>query len=297
MPRLFVGVRKRELALRFAAARTQFLEEAAEHSKDSVLEYAHSILYIIGGALLIIGSVFFLPTLFDPFPLVGTYCFIVASILYFYVSFYDVVEVAWARKQEKALLHQVSDVDKGGWLKRALNAQQQRHMQELFASTSYATGAALFILGSVLFMPNVGKALAGGWCFVIGSALFLVGAFYNVLLIWDSPDKFSTHLANLIANTYVIGSSFYLCASLPYLDTQFQSTADEWIVFTGSAGVYIAGSVLFEIGGVLDLYRAQYIRNYAAPQNDSKATLGRTDEQTQTSTPFIEMNGIDDKLN
>lgn len=172
------------------------------------------------------------------------------------------------------------------------------HVQEFVASMEYAVGAGLFIIGSVVFLPEVGTNFIGDCCFLLGSCLFLVGAIYDVLLIWDSPDRFSTHLANTIANCYVMGSSFYVCASLPYMYTTFQCEMDQYVVLTAAADVYIVGSILFSVGGVIDLYRAKYVRTYARSSRHRQAESNNTDKDrdsrdmdmphpTNKSTPVI----------
>jgi predicted membrane channel-forming protein YqfA (hemolysin III family) len=191
-------------------------------------------------------------------------------------------------KKKQAQLHHIDYNKDLNWPERALHAQQQSHTQELFACTSYAAGALLFITGGILYMPVVSRSIGSGWCIVIGSCLFLVGAIFNVLFIWESPDIFSAHFANLTPNTNIICSSFYPCASLPYLDNDFHSTADEWVLSAGPAGIYIAGSGLFELVGFLDLYRTQCVRNYASESTSANAVMDtkQVDQATQSSSPF-----------
>ena len=80
----------------------------------------------------------------------------------------------------------------------------------------------------------------------------------NVLQIWDSPDKYSTQLANIIAVNFVVGSSFYVCGSIPYtydLDTSDDNT----IVFRSAAIIFVIGSTNYLTGGMLDGYRYHYL--------------------------------------
>jgi hypothetical protein len=72
------------------------------------------------------------------------------------------------------------------------------------------------------------------------------------------------------------------------LDNDFHSTADEWVLSAGPAGIYIAGSGLFELVGFLDLYRTQCVRNYASESTSANAVMDtkQVDQATQSSSPF-----------
>jgi hypothetical protein len=129
---------------------------------------------------------------------------------------------------------------------------------DLTAGISYSVGAILFIIGSVFFLPNTYNDEGGAVCFIAGCVLFLLGAFVNVLQIWSSPDFVSTQYANLIAACYVMGSTFYLSASIPYLYT-FEAADDARTVFKLIGELYIVGSALFLIGGMLDMKRFHWI--------------------------------------
>jgi hypothetical protein len=52
---------------------------------------------------------------------------------------------------------------------------------EYTAAASYVWGTILFTVGSVFFVSAVGWYIAGAWCCVFGSLLFVLGACINVL--------------------------------------------------------------------------------------------------------------------
>jgi hypothetical protein len=122
------------------------------------------------------------------------------------------------------------------------------------AAGVYVLGSSLFIVGSILFLPQVDKSYGAAWCFIIGSVFFEVGAIANALQIWEAPDEATMQYANLAAMSYVSGSAFYVSASIPYL-YDFQTITDSDIVFRLVAMLYIVGSILFLIGGIFNMRR------------------------------------------
>jgi hypothetical protein len=231
MPHMFIN-RRRHFAL---------LEDV-EHPKAHLQwERVSAGLYIIGGILLTIGSVFFLPK-YEEYVDTGTWMFLVASLLYLIVSTHDILEVLKAPRAEDT-----KDL-----------------ILDLTAGISYSVGAILFIVGSVFFLPNTYNDRGGAVCFIAGCVLFLLGAFVNVLQIWSSPDFVSTQYANLIAACYVMGSTFYLSASIPYLYT-FEVVDDARTVFKLIGELYTVGSALFLIGGLLDMRRFHWINKKMGP--------------------------------
>jgi hypothetical protein len=74
----------------------------------------------------------------------------------------------------------------------------------------------------------------------------------------SSPDIVSAQIANLIAVNFIMGSTFYLSASVPYL-FDFQSESDTTTEFNYVATLYIIGSVQFVIAGLLDMKRFHWV--------------------------------------
>jgi hypothetical protein len=126
---------------------------------------------------------------------------------------------------------------------------------EFIAATAYLVGTVLFTVGSIFFLSALGWILAGGWCFVIGSALFLIGACVNVTQIVQERSLITLQLMNLTAISFIVGSVLFLVASIPYLWT-IENAAERDTLFSYMAWEYEIGSVLFLLGGVYNYSRA-----------------------------------------
>lgn len=198
-------------------------------------EWFSAYLYVAGGVLLTIGSVLFLPPMED-YVADGSFLFVVASVFYLIVSLHDLAEIAKATTFCQPV------------------KTTQEDLLEVGAGMAYALGAMAFIVGSILFLPSIDIGYPAAWCFIGGSVLFVVGACVNVWQTYDSPDKISLQYANLEAMTFVSGSCVYVCASIPYL-YGFDSEQDAWEIFEMVALLYIWGSLLFLVGGVVNIFR------------------------------------------
>lgn len=198
-------------------------------------EWLNAALYELGGAIFIAGSVFFFPRL-QAYENVGAWLFFIGSLLYLVVTTHDFVEVRayWKVARPGAL---------GGRLER-------------IAVSAYLAGTLLFIAGSLFFLSWWGWGTLGAWCFVIGSLLFVIGASINVLQIFKAPSLITMQLMNLTAVAFVVGSTLFVVASIPYLWT-IMSGADRVTLFAFLAAQYLVGSVLFFLGGVFNAYRAR----------------------------------------
>lgn len=112
-------------------------------------EIINTIFYLIGGSILLAGSVLFLPK-YEEMQHIGSWCYAVASLFTIF----------------------------GKCLNRRVNLDNA-NLLDMVASTSYLVGAICFILGSIFFLPEVGLFRRGAHTFIIGSALFVVGAVVN----------------------------------------------------------------------------------------------------------------------
>ncbi|WP_338667414.1 YrhK family protein [Pseudodesulfovibrio methanolicus] len=194
----------------------------------------NAVLYKAGGLVFILGSVLFFPSL-QRYSDIGAWTFLAGSLLYLVVTAHDYFEVRrnWRRKDE----HTPYDV------------------LERVAASGYLLGTLLFTVGSVLFLNTVDRTAAGAWCFILGSLLFVVGSGINILQILRSDNIVTMQLMNLTAVSFVVGSVLFMVASIPYL-WDFQAQADRVHMFRFLAWQYLAGSVLFFMGGVFDYRRA-----------------------------------------
>ncbi|MFB6275874.1 MAG: YrhK family protein [Halothece sp.] len=207
-------------------------------------ETINAILYIVGGFSFIIGSIFFLPQ-FDDLSDIGAWIFFGGSLVYLIVTGSDLLEAtAYLRSQKTKTIW--------NWL-------------EFYIANVYVGGTVLFTIGSLLFLSEIDKIVAGGWCFTIGSLLFLIGACLNVIQIVKEQSFIKLQLLNATAITFALGSMLFLIASLPYL-SEALTLEDNWVLFSYVAWEYIAGSILFLIGGIFHYYRS-YKKHHYQPEN------------------------------
>lgn len=200
-------------------------------------ETINAILYKIGGVLFIIGSIFFFPR-FEAYADLGAWVFFVGSLVYLVVTVHDLAEV------------------RHHW--RLSKSHDRDTILEYAASASYVWGTVLFTVGSVFFLSSVGWLKAGAWCFVIGSLLFVLGAGINVLQIVKSSSIKILQLMNLTAITFVVGAVLFTVASVPYL-WSVAAKSDRTTLYAFLAWQYLAGSVLFFLGGVFNYWRAYVV--------------------------------------
>ena len=200
-------------------------------------ETINAILYKIGGVLFIIGSIFFFPR-FEAYADLGAWVFFVGSLVYLVVTVHDLAEV------------------RHHW--RLSKSHDRDTILEYAASASYVWGTVLFTVGSVFFLSSVGWLKAGVWCFVSGSLLFVLGACINVLQIVKSSSIKILQLMNLTAITFVVGAVLFTVASVPYL-WSVAAKSDRTTLYAFLAWQYLAGSVLFFLGGVFNYWRAYVV--------------------------------------
>lgn len=200
-------------------------------------ETLNAVIYKLGGAVFMAGSVMFFPR-FDAYMNIGAWLFCLGSLLYLVVTGHDLIEVRrfWRRHRSHTPGEEL----------------------ETTAASSYLGGTLLFTAGSLFFLSWWGWYIAGTWCFVIGSGLFVVGSSVNVLQIVKAHSLVTMQLMNLTAVTFVVGSTLFVVASIPYLWT-ITSAGDHAILFTFIAWQYLAGSSLFFLGGVFNYYRAYLV--------------------------------------
>merc|ERR1711862_949429 len=107
--------------------------------------------------------------------------------------------------------------------------------------------------GSIFFLPSVNLFKAVSWLFIIGSVLFLIGAMINSVQIIEAPNLQAATISNMTAVSF-IGSLLFLVASVPYLWDE-NDERDEIELSTFQANQFIAGSVFYFLGGIVNYYR------------------------------------------
>ncbi len=190
-------------------------------------------LYKLGGLVFIVGSILFFPR-FEAYADIGAWTFFFGSLLYLIVTGHDMAEA----------------------IRYSLAPQRTSpSVLELTASATYLSGTILFTVGSVFFLSQVGWTIAGAWCFVVGSALFVLGASVNVLQIVKASTLLSMQLMNLTAVSFVVGSVLFTVASIPYL-WPVETHNDQRILYSFLAWQYLVGSGLFFLGGIFNYWKA-----------------------------------------
>lgn len=226
MPHLFVN-RPRLHAL------TKGSDEVMAHYR---WETVNAVLYKVGGAVFIVGSVLFFPR-FEAYADIGAWTFFFGSLLYLVVTGHDMAEAIQYR-----------------W---TLARRTLASDFELVAAAAYLIGTTLFTVGSIFFLSRVGWVIAGAWCFVIGSLMFVLGACINVLQIVKARSLPTLQLMNLTAVSFVVGSVLFTVASVPYLWKV--APEDRTVLYGFLAWQYLIGSSLFLLGGIFNYWRAYLV--------------------------------------
>jgi len=228
MPRLFTNRPRQSLfPARLGAGRLNW-------------ERTSAILYIVGGSTFILGSIFFLPQ-YEALSDLGAWIFFIGSLVYLLVTGYDLLESsAYVRSGKGSRIW--------SWL-------------ELAIAGIYVGGTVLFTVGSLLFLSQIDWIVAGGWCFTIGSLFFLFGAFLNAIQIIKEESIVRLQLLNATAIAFALGSILFLVASLPYL-SEALNLEDNRVLFAYVGWEYIAGSILFLLGGITHYYRLHKAKHY-----------------------------------
>jgi len=198
-------------------------------------ETINTVAYLLGGIVFAAGSVLFFPAL-SAYMDLGAWLFIVGSLFYLLVTGHDLAEVV-------------------RYINRSRRSETIWDKLEFWAALTYVTGTVLFIIGSVFFLSMVGLNRAGSWCFIIGSLLFIIAATINVLQIVQAQDLVTLQLMNLTAITFVTGSLLFVVASVPYL-WDLKDPSDRVEIYAFLASQYLAGSILFLLGGVFNYWKA-----------------------------------------
>lgn len=204
-------------------------ENAASHSR---WETVNAFSYELGGAAFVVGSVFFFPALADK-EAVGGWLFFVGSLLYLLVTGHDFLEVVkyWRTHHSERF---------ADWI-------------ELLAGFCYSSGSLLFTLGSVMFLPSVDSVAFGSWCFIIGSAVFVLGGFINLLQVVEAPSLLYMQLFNVTVAQFIAGSALFLVATIPYL-WHLNDIAQDTVRGLAAAEFLFASSLFF-LGGIAIYFR------------------------------------------
>lgn len=202
------------------------------HASHKAWETFSAISYEVGGLTFVSGSVFFFPQL-AAYLAVGDWLFCAGSILYLLVTGHDLLEVMkyWRHHDTDTFADHI----------------------EFVCAWSYVLGSALFVVGSLCFLPSVAASVLGAWLFIIGSVLFVTGGLVNIVQVVEAPSLIYMQLFNFTVALFVIGSALFVVASVPYLWDLANSVRPR--IDTFAAAQFLAASVLFLIGGIAIYYR------------------------------------------
>lgn len=203
-------------------------ENAASHK---AWETTNAACYLLGGAAFVAGSVCYFPALSELFA-AGSWLYFAGSVLYLLVTGHDLFEVVkyWRTHDTDTFADRIEQI----------------------TAVSYVGGCMLFTLGSLCFLPSVGATAVGVWCFIAGSALFILGGFINLLQVVEAPSLIYMQLFNLTVAQFIVGSALFIVASIPYL---WQLGAAQYAVETFDVAQFLLASVLFFTGAVAIYYR------------------------------------------
>ena len=222
---------------------------AGNHRRHFRWETVNAMVYTAGGVIFIAGSVLFFPSL-SAWQNLGAAAFLVGSLLYLLVTGHDMVEVL-ANHRERNRPRSVWSV------------------LEFWAAVAYLVGTLLFTVGSAFFFSAIDWIGLGAWCFLIGSVLFLFGAVVNVLQIIFAATMKTLQLLNLTAISFIVGSTLFCVASVPFLWT-LRSEADRQVLDSYLAWLFLIGSVLFLAGGLLNYWRAWLVVRATAEAEEAR---------------------------
>jgi len=217
----------------------------AQHFKG---ESINAFLYLVGSIIFILGSVKFLPGKTENIN-IGAWSFFVGSLIYLFVTVHDLLEAIAFHKSNK-------------------NPSIWKRL-ELISAIIYIIGSLLFTIGSLFFLNKINKSEAGSWCFIVGSILFIIGAAINVSQIILAGSLITLQLQNVTAICYILGSTIFLLATIPYL-WQHLSIKDTPIIFKYTSWEFITGSFLFLAGGLFNLFRAYFAMKYYKERDSIK---------------------------
>ena len=220
------------------AGEEALVEQEKKNPRNIFWECFNTGTYFIGGYMFVAGSILFLPA-YEEHVAIGSWIFVVASILYIVVSLHDLMEMIYFREEE-SVMHLPT-----AHLKRSISPV------DFLAAFVYLLGASIFTVGSLLFLPSVGQYHPGAWCFIIGSLFFVVGALCNAWQIFEAQTAGQARYMLSVALCYTVGSVIFVLASIPYL-FEFVSQKDETRIYQFLAGQYILGSIFFAIGGTIN---------------------------------------------
>ena len=227
--------------------------------------FTHSIAYLIGGLTFTLGSIYYLPDMYDEISgavlfLIGSTAFVFADVFELFKNNhvgcwdYKPYEKSYEEKVGKYMQYP-ADTCLGSY-SRAENGIN-------FAFS--ATGSFFYLVGSVLFFPQL-NILDGTIVFIFASLIIVLSqswklyrAAYNVEDQSFNLTNFSRDLPAIGIDTGAgLGGLFYAVGSIYFLPVYDTSDTAE----TTAATWFILGGIAFTTSGLFMIYRYFFTKNY-----------------------------------
>lgn len=205
--------------------------------------------YELGGILFVIASVLYLPY-YERFKTTASRTIIAASTCFLIVSLHDCLEFLTLGKDIRRI--------------------------DFIALALYILGSSCLIHGAFYFFPETPSEHVGYFSFALASISFIIGSILNSLLIFESPTRRTAQYFLLTAISFIIGSTMFLVGSTAHVVLSYRNPQDETVVDSFLASFYIAGSVMFCIGGIFHALRSSIVmRRDVREQNRHRNLLSR----------------------
>jgi len=195
-----------------------------------------SLLYFVGSVLYLSASITILPFLdIDAYP--GDVMFLVGSMAFVLAAIVDVYDARESLRRDP--------VPPPGPLPCH---RFPKKVETLIQCYLFLLGANLFLIGSVLYMPQTGlKGMYGTFVFRAGSCTYITAALYGLMMVFfphvPTPVPINP-LAVSVSVQYMCGSTLFITGGQFFVETDF--TIGAWI--------WVVGSILFTSGSITGLY-------------------------------------------
>lgn len=226
--------------------------------KESPL-YAYCIefLDILAGVVFVWGSVCFLPHWAKDLHtfLLGCVLFVVGAAIYCMICSFTVAEALLEKGFASFETWENALYLGGSWIFLAgtiLYWPSKAHYEYINELKEYSLGQYFN-----LFEPE----FEGTLLFMIGSAMFAFAAYFNALS-QQRFDEWTSRMLTAISSLYMAGSILFVMGSVAFLP---HLGCSEQMVEIG-AWMFIVGSVLYLIGGLLSLWRTHIVVNSSSDE-------------------------------
>jgi len=250
-------------------------DNVLERPQSFVWRLFHGIHYMIGGLTFVTGSCMYFPAVsnkYSPALTAGGWLFTVGSFFFLLADlqewWYYRIGCAFDRRYRPSLESQANTLFRHPSNSFAGRYERAEVGINFFAS---ACGSALYLAGSILFIPFFDKELvAGEWLFIVGSTFIYLSQAWKVYRAGctNPSDRFDQkfRLANY-ANDYPalgvdgfagLGGVFYFIGTIFFLPQLNKTDADA----VRSAILFVCGGTCFTLSGFFLQYRHHLARRH-----------------------------------